>query len=162
MSVAVRAFIGLGGNLGDPVAELRRALAAIESLPETRLQACSTFYRSAPWGPIAQPDFINAVAEIVTALPPDALMQGLLAIEQAAGRERRERWGPRVLDLDLLLYGDLQLDTEQLQVPHPRLPQRPFVLVPLAELAPDLHVPGHGALRDLCRRLDRSSVEALG
>jgi 2-amino-4-hydroxy-6-hydroxymethyldihydropteridine diphosphokinase len=157
-----RAFVGLGSNLDDPARQLRRALDALAALPDTTLHASSRFYRSPPWGPIAQPDFVNAVAALDTGLAPPALMEALLGIEREAGRQRRERWGPRVLDLDLLLYDGLEWASDTLQLPHPRMHERPFVLLPLAELAPDLELPGLGSLRQLIQSVDRSSVEAIG
>ncbi|HVR48594.1 MAG TPA: 2-amino-4-hydroxy-6-hydroxymethyldihydropteridine diphosphokinase [Pseudorhodoferax sp.] len=132
---AVRAFIGLGANLGDAQAALRSALAALDRLPDTRLLRQSSLYRSAPVQ--AQgPDFINAVAELATGLAPLALLAQLQALELQAGRERPYRNAPRTLDLDLLLYGDACIDLPELTVPHPRLSERAFVLAPLAEIAP--------------------------
>jgi len=162
MSVPVQAYVGLGSNLGDPPAMLRAAIDALSALPGTRVLGCSRHYRSAAWGPVAQPDYVNAVAELETTLPAKELMRALLDIERQAGRERRERWGPRVLDLDLLLYGTQQQDDAELQLPHPRMHERPFVLLPLAEIAPGLELPGHGRLSTLCDLMDRSTVEALG
>lgn len=162
MSGAVRAYIGLGSNLGDPPAQIAAALDALAALPSTTLVARSRLYRGAAWGPVTQPDYFNAVAALDTALAPDALMERLLAIERAAGRVRDARWGPRVIDLDLLLHGDCELDSDALTLPHPRLHERPFVLLPLAELAPALVIPTHGSLAALCNSVDRSSIEALG
>jgi 2-amino-4-hydroxy-6-hydroxymethyldihydropteridine diphosphokinase len=157
-----RAYVGLGSNLDDPPQQLRRALDALAALPDTSLSGASRFYRSPPWGPIDQPDYVNAVAALDTELAPLALMEALLMIERAAGRSRRERWGPRVLDLDLLLYDRLQYSSDALQLPHPRMHERPFVLLPLAELAPELELPGRGSLRQLILSVDHSSVEAIG
>jgi 2-amino-4-hydroxy-6-hydroxymethyldihydropteridine diphosphokinase len=141
----MRAFIGLGANLGQPQATLRQALAAIAALADTRLVATSRLYRSAPVQ--AQgPDFVNAVAEIETALEPLALLRALQRIEAAHGRERPYRNAPRTLDLDLLFYGDRVIDEPGLRVPHPRLHERAFVLVPLLELAPGLEHPTLGPL----------------
>lgn len=156
------AYVGLGANIGDPEAQLGAALASLARLTATRVLARSRLYRSPPWGVLEQPPFINAVAALATALSARELLDALLAIERAAGRERRERWGPRVLDLDLLLHGDLELDQPGLRLPHPQLHRRAFVLVPLAEIAPDLVVPGQGALLDLLRCVDCAGVEALG
>jgi 2-amino-4-hydroxy-6-hydroxymethyldihydropteridine diphosphokinase len=162
MTRSERAYVGLGGNLGDPVAALGAALEVLAALPGSRRLQVSRFYRSPAWGPVAQPDYINAVAALDTSLPAQELMAALLEIERAAGRERRERWGPRVIDLDLLLYADQCLLTDTLQLPHPRMHERPFVLLPLAELDAGLVLPGHGPISGLIAALDRSSVEAIG
>lgn len=143
------AYIGLGSNLDRPLDQIRRALARLAALPESRLAACSAPWRSAPVGPVRQPDFINAVCRLDTALEPEALMDSLLAIERAQGRVRAQPGGPRTLDLDLLLYGDEAIRSAELTVPHPRLHERAFVLYPLSELEPDLVIPGHGSLREL-------------
>ena len=151
----ITAYIGLGSNLDEPGAQVERALCELDALPLTRLVARSRLYRTAPWGGIAQPDFINAVARLETGLDAQALMRALLTIERRAGRRRDgERNGPRVLDLDLLLYGDQRIADADLQVPHPRLHERAFVLVPLAEIAPDLAVPGQGRVDELLARVD--------
>lgn len=145
MRAPQRAYIGLGANLGDARAALREAVAALGALPQTRLAAVSSLYRSAPIDS-SGPDYLNAVAALDTATEPPALLQALQAIEQAHGRERPYRNAPRTLDLDLLLHGDAVLDTPTLTLPHPRIAQRAFVLQPLAELAPGLLLPGHGRL----------------
>jgi len=137
---ATHAWIGLGANLGDRTAALRTALAALAALPGTRLLRVSSLYRSAPVD-AGGPDYLNAVAEIATQLPPHDLLAALQAIERAAGRERPYRNAPRTLDLDILLYGDLRLDSATLMLPHPRLHDRAFVLLPLAELAPERVLP---------------------
>lgn len=156
-----RVFVGLGGNIGEPVAQLESALSALARLPESTLVRTSSFYQSPPWGIDAQPPFVNAVAELATSLSPDQLLASLLAIEQAAGRERTLRWGPRVLDLDLLLFGDLVIDRPGLRIPHPHLHQRAFVLLPLAEIAPDFFVPGLGSVTELLRAVDCAGVTAI-
>lgn len=132
---AVCAFVALGANLGDAAAAVRAAFGALGELPETTLVRQSSLYRSAPLD-AGGPDFINAVAELRTRLPAAALLAALQAIEQRAGRERPYRNAPRTLDLDLLLYGDARIDSRDLTVPHPRMGERAFVLVPLAEIAP--------------------------
>lgn len=152
------AWVGLGSNIGDSAAYVAAGLSALESLPGTRLRARSRLYRSAPWGPVPQADFLNAVAWLDTNLAAPALLESLLAIEQRHGRRRDRRWGPRTLDLDILLYDDAVLATPTLTVPHPRLAERAFVLVPLAELAPELEVPGLGPVRRLLGRVDASEV----
>lgn len=152
-----RAFVALGGNLGDTHAYLRQALAALASLPQTRLLASSRFYRTPPWGVREQPPFLNAAAALDTSLAPHALLDALLDIERAAGRVREgERWGPRTLDLDLLHMDGVRLHDDRLTLPHPRIAERAFVLLPLAELAPDLDLPGQGEVDRLLDALDTS------
>lgn len=133
--------------------QVERAFVALDALPGTSLVRRSGLYLTPPWGFVEQPDFINAVAELETVRKPLDLLQDLQAIEKAQGRERSGlRWGPRTLDLDLLLYDQRQIDDGSLQLPHPRLGQRPFVLLPLAEIAPELEVPGLGRVRELLAR----------
>ncbi|WP_442762886.1 2-amino-4-hydroxy-6-hydroxymethyldihydropteridine diphosphokinase [Malikia spinosa] len=137
MSSAVLAHVALGANLGDARATVSDAIAALDRLPQTRLLRASALYRSAPWE-ASGPDFINAVAAVETGLDAHELLRALQALELQAGRERPYRNAPRTLDLDLLLYGDAVIDTPDLSVPHPRLRERAFVLLPLAEIAPAL------------------------
>lgn len=145
-----RAWLGLGANLGEPAAQLALALQRIAALPKTRLVARSSLYRSDPVGPAGQPDYCNAVAEIDTALPPAELLEALLAIERDAGRTRDGiRWAARLLDLDVLHVDGVVLDTPTLRLPHPRLHERNWVLVPLAEIAPTLVIPGLGEVAAL-------------
>jgi len=156
------AFIGLGSNLSDPCRQLQSALRALDALAGTRLLRHSSLYRSAPWGEREQPDFVNAVAMLETTLTPRELLDALLGIERLAGRVRDgTRWGPRVLDLDILLYGDRVLNESGLHVPHPHLAERAFVLLPLAEVAPDLQVPGVGQVATLLRRVDVAGCVVL-
>jgi len=150
-SAWVTVFVGLGSNLDRPVSQVRDALRELDGLPDTRLLRRSPLYRSAPLGPPGQPDYINAVAMLETRLMPDALLDLLQGIERRHGRMRGERWGPRTLDLDLLLFADRRIDSERLQVPHPEISRRPFVLVPLHDIAPELIVPGVGPLSELVR-----------
>jgi len=158
----VTAFIGLGSNLEDPEAQLRAALLELAELPDTRLIARSPFYRSAPVGPPGQPDYINAVAALDTRLQPQELLAGLQAIEQAHGRRRAGlRWGPRTLDLDLLLHGDQALSTPALTLPHPRLTERAFVLRPLADIAPGLVLPDGTTVETRLRRCPQGGVVRL-
>ena len=159
---AVTAYIGLGGNLGDPRAAIGHACDALDALPETRLVARSHDYRSAPVGVTGQPDYINAVACIETALSPSDLLAAMLRIESDVGRTRDYHMSPRTLDLDLLLYARERIDAPHLHVPHPRMHLRAFVLEPLAELAPDLHIPGAGALADLLPGVSDQSIARLG
>lgn len=158
-----RAFIALGGNVGDVENTLIEAIFAIDGLPQTSVRAQSGFYRTRAWGRTDQPDFINAVAEVSTWLAPRILLDKLLEIEERHGRVRSEgeKWGPRELDLDLLLYGDESLDEPGLHLPHPRLHERAFVLVPLAEIAPMLLIPGRGSVTDLLAAVDASGVVAI-
>ena len=140
------AFVALGANLGDPAATVKAAFAALANLPESRVVHCSSLYRTAPVGNTEQPEFINAVAALETTLAPESLLDALFDIEARFGRIRAEKNGPRTLDLDLLLYGDQFVSLPRLTLPHPRLHLRAFVLQPLAEIAPDLKIPGRGTV----------------
>jgi 2-amino-4-hydroxy-6-hydroxymethyldihydropteridine diphosphokinase len=161
--MTVIAYIGLGSNLQNPLAQLQSARQAIQALPSVREKAFSRLYRSTPMGPSDQPDYINAVMAIETSLPAPALLKALQAVELAHGRVRSgERWGPRTLDLDLLLYGREEIATDELTVPHPGIASREFVLYPLAEIAPpDLIIPGKGLLPDLVRNCPRRGLTAV-
>ncbi len=164
MSAPRIAYVGLGANLGDAAATLGAALEALGRLPGTRLLRASQLYRSAAWGPVEQPDFINSVAMVETTQEPGALLESLLGMERDFGRDRSAavvRWGPRVLDLDLLLYDDLVLQAPGLTLPHPHLHERAFVLLPLLEIAPDVHIPGIGPARDAASGLGEAGVVAL-
>lgn len=166
MKPPVLAGIGLGANLGHPIEAVRKAMQSLENLPETTLTAASRLYRTPAWGRTDQPDFINAAVLVQTRLSPQTLLSHLLAIERAAGRSRGTRhasmrWGPRVLDLDLLLYGDSTVNEPGLRVPHPHLHERAFALVPLAEIGSRLAFPGRGSVGDALRLVDASGVEAL-
>lgn len=161
MTAMHTAFIALGSNLGDPERKVRQGMAALAELPQSRLEAASSLYRSAPVGYASQPDFVNAVAQLSTALAPQALLAALLAIEKNFGRERAFREAPRTLDLDLLLYDAQTLDEPGLRVPHPRMHQRAFVLAPLLEIAPDCVIPGHGPAADWLARCGGQSVDRL-
>jgi 2-amino-4-hydroxy-6-hydroxymethyldihydropteridine diphosphokinase len=159
----VSAWIGLGGNLGDVETTLHEALWALDALPQTSIRAQSAFYRSRPWGRTDQPGFINAVVEVQTRLAPRVLLDYMLEIEQRFGRVRTpgDKWGPRTLDLDLLAFGQQQSREPGLELPHPNVHERGFVLVPLAEIAPGLELPGQGVVRDLLAAIDASGVEAI-
>lgn len=154
------AYIGLGANLGDARAALEAALQALAALPGTKLLRRSSLYRSAPIES-SGPDYLNAVAELHTGLGPLELLHALQAIERDHGRERPYRNAPRTLDLDLLLHGDLTLDTPELTLPHPRAHLRAFVLLPLCELAPALRVPGHGPVAALLAQVHDQPIEKL-
>jgi len=158
----VPAYVGLGSNLGDPARQVRIALAALASLPGTRLVASSALYRNPPMGPVDQPDFVNAVAGLLTTLSAEELLRALQAIEDAQGRLRGgPRWGPRMLDLDLLIYGDTRLESETLTLPHPGLAERPFVLIPLLEVAPGLRIPGGARIALLAATTDGGGLARL-
>jgi 2-amino-4-hydroxy-6-hydroxymethyldihydropteridine diphosphokinase len=140
------AYIALGANLGDPVATVLAAFGALANLNESRVVHTSSLYRTAPVGNTEQPEFINAVAALETTLAPEALLDALLDVEQRFGRIRAEKNGPRTLDLDLLLYNDLELELPRLTLPHPRLHLRAFVLLPLAEISPKMQLPRRGTI----------------
>ncbi|WP_068634968.1 2-amino-4-hydroxy-6-hydroxymethyldihydropteridine diphosphokinase [Thauera butanivorans] len=144
MTLPLRAFVAFGANLGDPAAAFALALQRLAELPGTRVAAHSSLYRSAPVGVEGQPDYINAVIELSTTLAARPLLDALLTIEHEGGRRRDGHMAPRTMDLDLLLHGDAVIDEPGLQVPHPRMHLRAFTLVPLAEIAPDVRIPGHG------------------
>jgi 2-amino-4-hydroxy-6-hydroxymethyldihydropteridine diphosphokinase len=157
----VIAFIALGSNLDDPSAQLEGALQSLAALPRSRLVRVSSFYRNPPVGYADQPDFVNAAAMLETGLEPRELLARLLAIEHSRGRARSFANAPRTLDLDIALYGDRVVDEPDLTIPHPRLCERAFVLVPIAEIAPDALVPGSGRIADLARRVDGSMLVRL-
>lgn len=156
------AFVALGSNLDDPVAQVRRALDELGALPATAVSGRSRLYRSPPLGAPDQPHFVNAVARLETRLAPRELLDALLGIERAHGRRRDgRRWAPRSLDLDLLLYGAEVIREPGLEVPHPGLTGRAFVLYPLAELAPGLGIPGAGPLRGLLARVPADELTVI-
>lgn len=157
----VRAFVALGANLGDAAAALDSAFAALDALPATRLVGRSSLYRTAPVGVTGHPDYLNAVAAIDTALTAPDLLKALLELESSHGRRRETELAPRTLDLDLLLYGDATIALPVLEVPHPRMHQRAFVLVPLAEIAPDADIPGRGRVADLLDAVRDQRIERL-
>lgn len=156
-----RCFIALGANLGDPMATVSAAIIALRGLPQTEFVASSSLYRTAPVGLRHQPDFINAVVELVAVPPAPTLLQSLFEIEGRFGRQRSVRNAPRTLDLDLLLYGDEVSDDPELTLPHPRLHERAFVLAPLAEIAPQLFIPGRGSVTDLLVQCADQQIEKL-
>jgi len=160
---SIRAYVGLGGNVGDVEDTLMEALMAIDGLPQTSIRAQSRLYRSPPWGRTDQEDFINAVIELRTRLAARVLLDYLLEVETRFGRVRAEddKWGPRTLDLDLLIFGEESLDLPGMHVPHPRMHERAFVLVPLSEIAATLEIPGRGQVSDLLAAIDSSGIEAI-
>lgn len=147
--MSVHAYVGLGSNLENPIQQVSDALIELNEIPQTRLLKQSQLYRSDPVGPPGQPDYINAVALLETALEPLDLLDALQSIENAHQRRRIQHWGPRTLDLDLLLYADQQIDLKRLQVPHPHMTEREFVLYPLAEIAPEIELPNGIPLQQL-------------
>lgn len=153
MADTVDAFVALGSNLDEPRSQILRAMDALAELPETRLRARSRLYASPPMDGTEQPDYVNAVAWLETELAPRTLLDALLGIEQAHGRSRGQRWAARTLDLDLLLYSHDVINEPGLRIPHPGLTTRAFVLYPLAELVPQMEVPGAGPLLALCARV---------
>lgn len=157
----VLAYIGLGSNLDHPQQQLERALTELEGLPHCQLLAHSPLYCSAPLGPADQPDYVNAVAALLTGCSAEALLDQLQAIEQAHQRVREQHWGPRTLDLDILLFGEAQITSPRLQIPHPEMAKRAFVLYPLADIAPELEVPGLGALSQLMAACPPQGLEPL-
>lgn len=160
--VAVRCYIGLGANLANPVQQLEQAIAALRQVPHSRLVAVSSLYGSKPMGPQDQPDYVNAVAALDTSLSSEALLDALQSIEQSQGRQRKaERWGPRTLDLDILLYGEQIINTERLTVPHYGLKQREFVLYPLAEIAAELRLPDGTVLSSLLQQVGLNGLQKL-
>ena len=156
------AYIGIGANLDDPESSVRRAIDCLVTIPDTRLVAASSLYRTAPVGYLDQPDYVNAAAALATTLEPEALLAQLLLIENEFGRRRSIRNAPRTLDLDLLLYGDRSMQSENLTLPHPRMGARAFVLVPLAEIAPEVKVGMLGTAAQLLKAVSTDGVNRIG
>ena len=155
----IPAYVALGSNLDDPHAQVLRAFEALAAVRGSRLVARSSLYRSPPLGPVAQPDFLNAVAGILTTLPAREFLAELKSLEERLGRARPvQRWGPRRIDLDLLVHGTARVDEPGLTVPHPGIAERQFVLEPLAEIAPELEVPGVGRVRTLAGRVSTVGI----
>lgn len=158
----MKAWLGLGSNLQQPVAQLKDALGRLSSAERVEILRVSGLYHTPPWGDDSQDDFINAVVQIGTSLDPLPLLHDLQSIENEMGRQRSgRRWGPRLIDIDLLLYGDLQCHSEELELPHPRMHERAFVLVPICELDATLKIPGRGAAGELLKQLDCAGVFRL-
>lgn len=155
-------YVGLGSNLNGPAGQLEDAFGLLAEMPRTRLIGRSSLYRSAPFGGIEQPDFVNAVASLLTRLPAQQMLEELQRIEALRGRGRDEvRWGPRVLDLDLLVFGSLEIDESDLKIPHPGIAERNFVLLPLRELAPELVIPGLGRIATISVDLDEPKISRI-
>lgn len=157
----VTAYIGLGSNLSSPTSQLQNALDSITQLASTEVTQISSFYGSKPQGPQDQPDFVNAVCKISTQLSAFDLLSALQTIEKRQGRVKKRHWGERVIDLDILLYGDEIIQTQQLTVPHSEMHLRDFVLIPLAEIAPNLVIPGKASIEALISELDESFLISL-
>jgi 2-amino-4-hydroxy-6-hydroxymethyldihydropteridine diphosphokinase len=158
----IPAYVGLGSNLDDPSRQVLRAFDALAGLPATRLELRSSLYRSRPMGPVEQPDFVNAVAALLTQLPAAELLDELKRLEARLGRSVPVvRWGPRLIDLDLLAHGVTRIASDAITVPHPGIVERAFVLVPLAELAPGLELPGLGRVATLAARVARDGLERI-
>ena len=155
------AFVGLGANLGEPEVQVRQALGALDAIPHTRVVKSSSLYRSDPVGHLEQPQFVNAVAQLETGLPAERLLAELQAIEARQGRVRSFANAPRTLDLDLLLFGNALLDVPGLKIPHPRMHERAFVLLPLVEIAPEVAIPGRGEAKALLQGCANQGVERL-
>ncbi|WP_220267571.1 2-amino-4-hydroxy-6-hydroxymethyldihydropteridine diphosphokinase [Enterobacter sp. Colony194] len=154
-----RVYLAIGSNLASPLEQVNAALTALAEIPESQLVAVSDFYRTPPLGPQDQPDYLNAAVALETALAPEALLDHTQRIELQQGRERKaHRWGPRTLDLDIMLFGEMQIDTPRLTVPHYDMKNRAFMLLPLAQIAPDLRFPDGDKLSDLLANLDPSGI----
>ena len=162
MSVWQPVYIGVGSNVDDPRAQVERAIARLSAIPALRVISASPLYGSRPFGPVAQPDFVNAVVGALTGLGSRALLGELLALERALGRPaRHQKWGPRVIDLDLLVYGTEHTSGGSLELPHPGIRERNFVLLPLADIAPDLELPGLGRVAHLAAGASREGLWPL-
>jgi 2-amino-4-hydroxy-6-hydroxymethyldihydropteridine diphosphokinase len=158
----VPVYVGIGSNLQMPARQIQDAIGLLENMPESRLVRQSSLYRSAPFGGVEQPDFVNAVAAMLTTLPPREFLEALQRIEMRQGRERNgTRWGPRILDLDLLVYSHATIGESGMTVPHPGIAERNFVLLPLGEIAPELVVPGLGRVADLPVNTDEPAISRI-
>ena len=158
----MKVWLGLGSNLQQPVAQLQQALKRLSDTTGLEILRVSSFYRTPPWGDEQQEEFVNAVVQIETCLDPMPLLRVLQSIENVMGRQRSgRRWGPRLIDIDLLLYGKQQFQSAELEIPHPHMFERAFVLKPLSELDAELEIPGHGTVGDLLQNLDCSGIFQL-
>ena len=159
----VLAHIGIGSNLDDPLQQVSNAIEMLDGLPGCHVLRQSSMYQSAPFGHVEQPDFINAVAVLETAVPADILLACLQELERARGRDpAAERWGPRIIDLDILVYGDQVIELPELEVPHPGIRERNFVLLPLREVTPDLVIPGLGRVADIAVDEQSPPISKIG
>jgi len=160
--MTVRAYIGIGSNLHDPVKQVLEAVEELEMIPDTILVQRSSLYSGNPMGPVDQPDYVNAVVSLDTLLSPEDLHQALIGIEDMQGRDRgAEKWGPRIIDLDLLMYGSNTISTATLTVPHPGMHERDFVMIPLEEIAVNLKIPGKGFIYSLINKCETQSLKKL-
>lgn len=155
------AYVGLGSNLNDPEKRVREAVARLAAVPDLRVELCSRLYRTRPMGPQDQPDFVNAAAGVLTRLSARELLDTLLAIERLMGRDRQQRWGPRIIDLDLIWMLGETVDEPGLTLPHPGVSDRNFVLYPLGDIAPTLQIPGHGRVLELMGRVSGEGIAVL-
>lgn len=160
LSRRATAYLGLGGNLGDPRAAMSAALQLIDGNPSTTVETVSSLYRTPPWGKLDQPDFLNAVAALETSLEPRELLDVCLAAERSLKRVRAERWGPRLIDIDLLWFDNETIGEAGLQVPHPRMLERSFVMIPLAEIAPNLRLDGQTAA-EIAGQMDGAGISQM-
>jgi len=158
---ATPAYVGIGSNLNGPEKQVERAIDALSKIPGSEMDVRSSMYQSAPFGPVDQPDFVNAVVRLVTKLDAPSLFQQLRQIENTQGRIRGEHWGPRVIDLDLLVFGDVTIDLDDLNVPHPGIAERNFVLLPLQEIAHDLVIPGLGRVAEIAVNHDKPRITLI-
>lgn len=154
-------YVGLGSNLEQPILQIKRALQELDEILEAELICVSSFYQTAPVGILDQPSFINVVAEMTTTLAPQALLAHFMGIEAAHARARLKKNGPRTLDLDILIFNEWRINDVSLVIPHPRMHERAFVLIPLLEIAPDVYIPGMGFAKDWLDKLDLSGVQLL-
>jgi 2-amino-4-hydroxy-6-hydroxymethyldihydropteridine diphosphokinase len=160
--MTIRAYIGIGSNLNDPVAQVLEAVEELGMIPDTILVERSSLYSGRPMGPSDQPDYVNAVVSLDTLLSADELHRTLIGIEDLQGRSREgEKWGPRIIDLDLLLYGNSIIETDTLTVPHPGMHERDFVIIPLEEVAGNIKIPGRGFLSSLINQCESHSLKKL-
>lgn len=159
----MKAWLGLGSNLQQPLTQVKEAIHRLAETDGIEILETSSFYCTPPWGDVQQDDFINAVVQIETRLEPVTLLRELQSLENLMGRERsNRRWGPRLIDIDLLLYGNQQLQLDELEIPHPRMHERAFVIVPLAELDPKLEIPGCGTVEKILQQIDCNGIKRLG
>jgi 2-amino-4-hydroxy-6-hydroxymethyldihydropteridine diphosphokinase len=158
----VTAFFGLGSNLGDRAENIKEALRRLDEIPGIEIEKTSSMYETEPVGLVEQPDFINAVAEGKTSLSPEDLLKAVMQVEKGMGRVRTLRWGPRIIDIDILIYDDVSVNTPELVIPHPRMQERAFVMIPLCEIAPDLKLDGGRGIKEIIESLGKQTVRKIG